>query len=440
MNSVNQPQLQRISFFEVVKSFGILIVIGTLIYLIVIAARAIENAYNYNKANVSTPENNARIRKEQIELFEGMFVNQGRRPAAVMSREGLKTDKLTIPALGAEQNALINFSVLTCNNAGYMGPMENGVFAEEDAIRIAYGAGCRAFVLHIDYMDDVPEFPQLVVRNATGDKICNNTGSISKTIRAIANGAPRGAAADPIIIILFVHRLPTKNAYDPKCVNFMKKIAIGLEALRDRHLGLTSEGDYRRQGQQDSLFIRPRSSFDGKFIIMTNIDTKAFRDTKNNPGIKPLEDLDLWVHARLVRDTSSNLNLVDTASQTKDVQPIIETYNYFSSIPDGDVTKLVARSKVQWTIVMNNYNDKIPKYDTLKKLLDEYGASCVPVDIFTKDYKEAMDSFFVKEMYRVSGYRPKVEAMRYNKPAPEPLKKPNPQLDANDGMVGIPQG
>ncbi len=436
--SAKTSQLQRVSFFDVIKSIGIIIAIGTSIYLIVVIARAIERSYNYNKSNVSTPENNARIKKEQIEAYGGLYVSQGRRPAAVMAREGLKTDKFTIPPLQADQNALINFSILTCNNAGYLGPSKNGVFGEEDSIRIAYEAGCRAFVLHIDFIDDVPEFPQLIVRNAAGDKICNNTGSIAKTVRAIADGAPRGVAADPIIIVLFIHRLPSKNAYDPNSVNFMKKIATSLEPLRARHLGLTSDGDYRRQGQQDSLFIRNRSNFDGKFILLTNIDTRAFRDTKRYPGIPPLEDLDLWTHGRLVCDTSSNLHFVSPMEQTKDVQPMIETYNYFSNIPEDRLTRIVARSKIQWTIVMNNYNEKLPSYTTLKKLLDEYGASCVPVNIFDDDTKQLVSSFFAKDMYVTSGYRPKVEAMRYNKPQPVMLSTPNKQLDAKDGMIGIP--
>jgi len=310
-----------ITFMMAMKHLFIAIIVGLIIWGIVALVRKIDHLYNEGKDNVSNPENNARIRKEQLEIFNPIYIQKEKLPAYQMERNGLKTLNMTIPPLSKSEQALINYSILTCNYAGYLGPMRNGVFAEQEAIDLAYKANCRAFMLHIDYLDGTND-PVLLVRDQGGNKISNNVGSIAKTIKAINDGAPRNSQADPIIIILFVHRLPGKDAHNPTSINFMSNIARALEPLRQKLLGLTADGDFSRQKQQDTLFIRPREIYDGKFIIMTNIDTTGFRNKTLVKNVPISQDLDYYVHARIFTNSSKNLHLVMSPEQAKSITPV----------------------------------------------------------------------------------------------------------------------
>ena len=51
--------------------------------------------------------------------------------------------------LPENQSLLLNYQVNSCRLAGYLSPLQDGVFAEEDAVRLALGSGCRLFVIEI---------------------------------------------------------------------------------------------------------------------------------------------------------------------------------------------------------------------------------------------------------------------------------------------------
>lgn len=425
-------QTTPLSVKEILYYFLIGLIILAVLSGIGYGIYSIIRGYNYDKSHVSTPENNARIHGEQLVKFEKLYLTKERLPAYQVATAGLKTANLTIPPLKPDELAMINYSMLAADNAGYIGPLENGVFAEEDAVRIAYRAGTRAFILRIDYLDTQKE-PVLIVRNKNGDKISNNEGSIRKTIEAIAQGAPRGANADPIIVILFFQRLPNKNAYSDESMRFMMKVAESLAPLKDRHLGLTSDGDYRRQGQQDMLFLRNRSEFDGKFIVATNVDTRGFRDPKGVKGISAQNDLDLWTHVRLYCDSTTNLGITESPGSSKSVGGFVETVNYFANLPEERLINTVAKTKVQWTVAMDNNTGPSYNAATMKMLLDKYGCCCVPINLFEMDIEALKDDYYGKV-----SYRPKVADVRFVLPKPVELAIPNKQLDARGGYLPIP--
>ena len=116
-------------------------------------------------------------------------------------------------------------------------------------------------------------------------------------------------------------------------------VATALEPLRRRHLGLTSEGDYRRQKMADTLFLRPREDFDGKVIVLANVDTQGFREgvlptTAGLPKISAANDLDLWVHARIFSETTKGLGMTSVPEDAKVNVPRLETPSYYLNIPD----------------------------------------------------------------------------------------------------------
>jgi hypothetical protein len=430
-------QKKAVTFMMILKWFFIIVVVGLILWGIITLIRKIDRAHQDAKENVSNPENNARIIKEQLQIFNPVYIQRDKLPAYQMERTGLKTPNITIPPLVKAELALINYSILTCNNAGYIGPLINGVFAEQEAIDLAYKAGCRAFMLHIDFLDGTRD-PVLMVRNASGDKISNNVGSIARTIKAIADGVPRGSEADPIIVILFVHRLPGKDAHHPHSINFMSNIARGLEPLKPKLLGMTSEGDFSRQKQQDSLFIKPRDVFDGKFIILTNVDTTGFRNRTLVKNLPISQDLDYWIHARIHSNSSKNLHLVAPPVQSRAISPIAETINYFSNIPADRQAEQLARTKVQWTIAMNNFMESNPEKKTLDLLLNKSGVACIPINIFDKDTKKLFENVFANEFFGRTGYRPKPKELRFVKPEPVELGMAPPTLNAYGGRLPIP--
>ncbi len=430
-------QKKAVSFMMVLKWFFIVVVAGLIIWGIVTLIRKIDRVHQDAKENVSNPENNARITKDQLQIFNPVYIQREKLSAYQMEKSGLKTPNITIPPLQKSEQALINYSILTCNNAGYIGPLINGVFAESEAIDLAYKAGCRAFMLHIDYLDGTRD-PVLMVRNASGDKVSNNVGSIARTIKAIADGIPRGSEADPVIIILFVHRLPGKDAHHPHSINFMSNIAIGLDPLRPKLLGMTPEGDFSRQKLQDTLFVKPRDIFDGKFIIMTNIDTTGFRNKTLVKNLPINQDLDYWIHARIHTNSSKSLHLVVPPTQSRSISPIAETMNFFNNIPADRQAEQIARTKVQWTIAMNNFMEINPDKKTLDTLLNKSGVSCVPINIFDKDTKVLFENTFANEFFGRTGYRPKPKELRYVKPEPVQLDMAPPTLNAYGGKLPIP--
>ena len=64
-----------------------------------------------------------------------------------------------------EQQNFVNFFALGCRYTGYVGPMQNGYMSPDIAVQSAVQAGCRVFVLDIDYLDDcgTPFMPRIVV-------------------------------------------------------------------------------------------------------------------------------------------------------------------------------------------------------------------------------------------------------------------------------------
>lgn len=405
------------------KKIFIGILVAAAIYGLYRLVKYLISTYIESKATIPTAANNARIAAEQIMKLDPLYINKGNMPATQVGA-----------ALPIEEKALINYNMLGCRLAGYIGPLESGVFAEDDAIRIAMRAGCRVFMLPIDKLQ-AADSPMLIVRNHNGDKISNNEGSIAKVCAAIDKYAPQGAAADPIIIILYFNTLPSANPYDQRSLKFMMDVAAGLAPLKNRHLGLTAEGDYRRQKMQDMLFLRPRAEFDGKYIILTNADTKGFREgvlPARPEGLTPALDLDLWTHGRLFARTSQGLGITATPTAAMTAAPMLESLDYFMSLPDTKLPDVVAQSKVEWSVDAGT--PAVPTAEQLNRLLDKLGVSCLMADVFADGLLPAIDKYFGK-----SGFRLKPADLRYRTPAAINIPAPPPQLDAKGGFIQSPK-
>ncbi len=414
----------RRTFGEVVRPILKFLIFGALIGLAIFAMVKLFKLYFDMRNTLPTDSNNAAIAARQVQKYDELYLRRQPKP---------------VTALTPSNAPLINYNILGCRNAGYLGPARDGVFSEDNAVRIALRAGCRAFCLNISTVESI-ESPVLIARSAFGDKISNNVGSIRRVCEALVRHAPR---KEPIIVVLYFDRLPHINQSDIASVKFMMDVATSLAPLRYRHLGMTESGDYRRQAQQDNLFLRDRSLFDGKFIILTNADTSAFRpgalpSSKGLPAITSENDLDLWVHGRLFSYTTTTLGVTSTVGTSRSSGPRIETAAYYQELPEASMVSAIPNSKVNWTMVMDA-GGELPWHGPLvDKILNKAGVSCLMVDVFRDDL-ETTGGPMTADYFKPSGWRMKPEELRYVVPAAIPVSQPNPQMNANGGFLAAPE-
>jgi hypothetical protein len=397
MEPVN-PTIRMEHVYTILKLLGAVIVIGLLITGIVSFINYTMDRYR----NTSTPAHNARIVQERIAALEDRYEH-------IRSKMGGFEEVVRVTP--ENQRALINYRIMTAAVAGYMGPAVDGVFAEDVAVERAFNVGARHFILPIDYMDDAPSVPRIIVRNG-GIRVSNNTGSISAVIRRLAEIRQR--SADPILITLHFHRMPP----GPKeSLEFMASVAKTLVPLAPYHMGLTSEGDYRRQGMADTIFTRDIGRYEKSVLIFTNADTSPFR--QEGLRYSPQEDLDLWTHLRI---------FTDEPQQTQTVHAVMNTLSYYTSIPADIIASTQDKTRLQFTIAQAAK----PDLDSIKKAAAA-GVQSIPFDVFT----DIIDGTRIAETlgFVKSGFALKDEALRYKDMPPVVGKAVPASLNANGGNI-----
>ena len=147
---------------------GIILIIVAMYYLSRLAASYESFA---NPDFKSEPEY-----KAQIELLSKKYSStaDAKRPVS---------DLLSNTDMPPVQQNFVNFYALACRYPGYIGPINEGYIDPDIGIQTAVQAGCRVFVLDIDYLDDCTEaasnyFPRLVVRDSQGKIVIKYSGNL----------------------------------------------------------------------------------------------------------------------------------------------------------------------------------------------------------------------------------------------------------------------
>jgi hypothetical protein len=300
--------------------------------------------------------------------------------------------KSTPQALGAQvqenENSFINFAPLTCQDTGYIGPLENGVFAENDAVNMALRAGARCFVLNIDYHEDQtlpvelfgkPFDPRLIYRDAGGVVKCINTGEIKLVAQALANTAFSNTVSnpnDPLFVVLFFQREP-KGSLDDKLV-YYSKVAEQLEPLIPYHLGQTPQGDYHRQQKQNDLIYQPITDFEKKVVVFCNVDTAIFR----GKNYAPTRDLDYFVHLRLFKESTDTYGATGAVESRTMPRGIVNSVANFSIIPQNKYKDTSDGTKMRWTMAYTNAATN-PSETSLKYMMQTLGVQSIPLWLFS---------------------------------------------------------
>ena len=276
--------------------------------------------------------------------------------------------------------ALYNWRPLTVRLVGYLGGsngLENGVFDMNFGVTSALKLGARCFLFDIDYLEVAPCRPLLLYRDKTGYKRSLNSGSILEGMTALSNIAFTNNT-DPILIILYLHRVPPGNKQKER---FFLNLAQSLKPLATKHLGELNGNKYFSCGKERDLFESPITTYRQKFIVCVNYDTSQLGATTN-----PTDNLHYWNNARIYQDPQG----IDATLGS--VTP---------SVPDNTLARIKVASTDQ--IINTAVSERAgyatgcssvftislapPEYEytnaKMETLLNILGVQCVPLDVLS---------------------------------------------------------
>jgi hypothetical protein len=436
LNSKVQTVLASHNWTYFLTRILVLIVAAVILYLAIFAIR--------NSRAIATPENIKRIQTQQQIALEPVWtgITAGKKGLQEAARDA---------KLPTDQTLLINTAVFSTRLTGYLGPYASGVFDEDVATRLALSSGARCLVLEIDHEVGSNE-PKLIYRDAWGIKQSLDMGSIEKVAKSIAGRAftasndsvPAAVANDPLILVLYFISAPNPAKEPRDYLRFLGKVAQQLQPLRDRIVGQTPQGDFRRQALESQLFFQQTSVFKGRTLVLCNADTTGFRrlSTLGLAGeMGSNQDLDLFVHARLyAQESPSNLGISAQPSGTSAPAAIITSPNYWNYMPPDRLAQAQTQTKKTWTLVMTPVSSEKSPYtkETLAQLYSQFGVHAVPCTIF--DQKSITDLFVGKgAVFNTRAWAIKPELLRFIPPKPIVSLKPSPQTNAAGGFISSPK-
>ena len=323
------------------------------------------------------------------------------------------------------EQCFVNFYSLACRFSGFIGPMDEGYWDPETSIRLAVKAGCRTFVLEIDYMDEcmgdtVSYYPRIAIRDVQGrlrinyesDKPACNSGRRSNIrdvcgkINDYAFSSACTNNTDPVVIVLYFLRQPP-GAYNSNTVlEYYSNVAKSLSCFQNRFL--TNEldgGTYYRQTQESKLLMNNIKDYYNKVLIFSNANTSGFR-TKSS-AYASHEDLDFLVNLRLKYNPPANSNIIDNGGNFG----VLSTVEDYLQIPADRSYGLKEDTKIHWTLCLSS-DPSIPVSKPLyKTITSRFGIHCVPIVLF--DFKN--DFMFSDDSFKKYSFIPKPADLRYIK-------------------------
>ena len=392
---------------------------------------------------------------EGFEGFEGfqdvsqMMKVRGGRQLAIEGDTQLVGQKSLYSELirGLEEGEryLVNLCPLTASLGGYIGSAEPGAFYSEIYIQHALRAGIRSFVLPIStYLDDnkyPPNWPlsgdpAIVCRDLKGKIISLNGLSVKKFCSDLMTYMTENSAQANEPIILYIHEteeyVPDKIGQEENYVKFMSKIARELDVIPVERR-LTTLGGYGSGvgSANESVILTqiPLSNLKGKFIIMTNFDTKPALKTAYK-NITP--SLDNYVNFTVYPVVAANAGLnVNTANSSRSLR-----------LADVKTTKInwSDQARTVWHMTTLDNPLATPPADTTD-LAVKSGIQMIPVPFFMTNKVEEVKPIW--DAWKGYAWRLKVPAARYLKPAPvvpQPAKaQMNARVDSSlqPGQVAI---
>jgi hypothetical protein len=416
-----------------------LIILFTLVFIGLIVWNAI------SKRNVQDSTKDHKLEtnyKNQVKLLSDKYnpVSSARRPV---------TDLLNQNVMPEAEQCFVNFYSLGCRYTGYIGPMNEGYFDPDLAIQLAVNAGCRTFILEVDYLDEckgesVKYFPRLVVRDAQNKlrikynsnlPLCNsptqsNIRDVCEKINYYAFASGCQNASDPVVIVLYFLRQPPGSYKSKTVLDYYSNVAKALSPFQNRLLNNELDGGtYYRQSQEGRLLINNIKEYSGKVLIVSNANTTGFRESQL---YSPNEDLDFLTNLRLMY-TQSKLGVTETGTTAP--FGILETAEDFMVVPPDRTDEVAEATKLRWTVCFSQDPSLSVTPEIYNKITSTFGIHCVPVLLFDTKNNEYM---FTDKTFKTYSFIPKPEPLRYIKPPVVIPAEPNPSTDAKQGMLRAP--
>lgn len=426
-------EFSLVNAFILVFAILLALLIGLLVY------KAIQ------KTDVQDSQSDFRLEtnyKNQVKLLSDKYnpVASARRPV---------TDLLSQNVMPEPEQCFVNFYALGCRYTGYIGPMDEGYFDPDLAVQLAVNAGCRTFILEIDYLDEckgeaVKYFPRLVVRDAqnklrikynSNRPICNsptqsNIRDVCEKINYYAFAPGAQNASDPVVIVLYFLRQPPGSYKSKTVLDYYSNVAKALSPFQNRLLKNELDGGtYYRQSQEGRLLINNIKDYSGKVLIFSNANTIGFRESQL---YSPNEDLDFLTNLRLMY-SQSKLGVTESGSAAP--FGILQTVEDYMTVPPDRTEEVADATKLRWTVALSQDPSKSVNEQTYNKTTSTFGIHCVPVQLFDTKNNEYM---FTDKTFKTYSFIPKPEPLRYIKPPVVIPAEPNPSTDAKGGMLRAP--
>ncbi len=420
----------------------LLVLGGILVFFGIIWGIMNSRAYETVKTDlgsVPTSANNQKftdeITRKQIPVADALFAEH--RPILGSEGGGAKTAGgtagevgLALTDMAASERLLVNFHVLGARLGGFIGnSATGGLYAADRAVELALRKGCRLFLLEIDYLERAPEVPVLVYRDAAGNNLSRNTGSIGGVMRALKKHTKdqKLIADDPLIVVLYMRRIPGDNASSKEALNFMGAVAGELQVIfpylyKPPTSGAITDADVLRQ---------PIDKYANSVVVMTNADTSGFT-SENAVTITEARKLNKYIHARLYSGTSKGpIDNVEEPKAGSVAGAKAYSYDYFLTLPKTGQTADMARNT--WSLAMTPSLDVPPTAKELDLVMDTLGVQGILVDIFSDEANA--DTVFTPNRFKTFSYVPKPKATRLGAPVTGTIQPSDKKGNAETGLV-----
>jgi hypothetical protein len=389
-----------------IAAIFLLILIGMIIFFTQKKTSSFQNVRDTSILQGVSLESTASALGKQVKGLSASLSDKVKGLTSSLKLEGFADATGTSPHI--DDVKLVNIQPLTVKQAGFLGPLDAGVFQEATAVKNTLNAGVRTFLFQIDYHEDEKKDPALfpkvkepclLYRDERGTLTSTNAGSIQKMSQALADLAfseRTPSNTDPIVIILYGARVPYDPVTDPKgYLAYCTKIATQLKPLTPYHLGMMTNGDYHRQALQGQLFTTPFASFEKKVIIISNFDTTLYRNV-TKMGLAPYapsDDLDYWTHAQIFKDdpglssTAPTLGVTTVAPPTLTPRAKIYSLDTLRSVlaaGEAAISAWATKNKSVFTIVMPSAMMN-PTYEEIDIMNNKLGLNVLPFDFFSFD-------------------------------------------------------
>ena len=277
---------------------------------------------------------------------------------------------------------LLNWRPLTVRLSGYLGgrnSVANSVFDTRQGILHAIKLGARAFVFEIDYLDKRPCEPLLMYRDELGIMRSLNQGSIKEGMETLYSNAFSNKT-DPVLIILYLRRIPSRPGQEKRFLSAIAK-AMYEANIYSNILGNIGSKDYKRRKFEQDLFKNISiKEAQKQFIILINYDTSKI--TGSNTQMNT--NLDLWIHCRIWQDNNTKqigaTPQLPASGATKHAQ-IGFSDDYIASLSSDESKARVKEDTTEIFTISLGPVDKTYTNEDLRKLLNEGGIQCIPLDV-----------------------------------------------------------